>query len=135
MGKLMKNLNFEPAEPLWKRAPASDAEGRALTDLMMIIPKFRQKPQALIMDTIQKIEVILHKYRDVVTFADLNMRLNVLWISVKPIPGIRLEVSAAIRECVPEALLVQDMTSAGPGGGAWGKKWSSFFKKLLPKKS
>ena len=134
MGKLTKVLNIEPAEPLWKRAPGRDAENKALTDLMMIIPKLGKKPQALIMETINKIELILQRYREVVVFADFNMRLNVLWVCVKPIPGIRFEVSAAIQECVPEALLVQDI-SGGAGGMNRNKTRSSFFKKLLPKKS
>jgi hypothetical protein len=39
-------------------------------------------------------------------FADMNLRLNVLWVTVRPIPGICLELPAALKTRVPEAMLV-----------------------------
>lgn len=56
--------------------------------------------------TIGEIQAVLDHYRRVVVFADLNLRLNVLWVSVRPVPGICLELPAAIKYRVPEAMLV-----------------------------
>jgi len=39
-------------------------------------------------------------------FADLNLKLNLLWISLRPRQGAIAEISAAIRIWVPEAMLV-----------------------------
>jgi hypothetical protein len=36
----------------------------------------------------------------------MNLKLNALWVTVRPIPGICLELPAAIKMQVPEALLV-----------------------------
>jgi len=94
------------AEPLWSHVPTSDAEGQRLSDFMMLIPKLRKQPQAHIQQVLQKIEEVLNLYQHAVVFADLNLRLNVLWVSVKPIPGICLELPAAILDRVPEARLV-----------------------------
>ena len=44
-------------------------------------------------------------HQDVV-FADLNLKLNLLWVSLRPRPGAISELVAAIRLRVPEALLV-----------------------------
>jgi len=39
-------------------------------------------------------------------FAEVNLKLNTLWVTVKPVPGICLELAAAIKVRIPEALLV-----------------------------
>jgi hypothetical protein len=97
---------LHPAEPLWKRAPARDDEGRPLSDFMMLIPRLGKRPAQYISDTLREIEAVLGAYRHAVVFADMNLRLNVLWITVRPIPGICLELAAAVKVRVPEAMLV-----------------------------
>jgi hypothetical protein len=41
-----------------------------------------------------------------VVFADLNLKLNVLWVSLKYRPGIMSEIVAALRAQAPEFKLV-----------------------------
>ena len=94
------------AEPLWSHVPTCDSEGQRLSDFIMLIPKLRKQPQAHIQHVLQQIHGVLELYRHAVVFADLNLRLNVLWVSVKPVPGICLELPAAILDRVPEARLV-----------------------------
>lgn len=96
----------EPAEPLWQRVPTRDEHGQLLSDFMMIIPGLRARPPHLVDRVVVAIEEVLIHYRRVVVFADLNLRLNVLWVSVRPRPGICLELPAAIALRVPEAKLV-----------------------------
>jgi hypothetical protein len=103
---------LEPDEPLWKRVPSRDSEGRPLADFMMIVPGLRDKPEAGLRTTVGELEKVLTFYGRFVVFADLNLRLNLLWVSVKPIPGITLEVAAAIKQRVPEALLVANKREA-----------------------
>ncbi len=105
-GQLINSLALKPALPLRRRAPVNDEDGRPLGDFMMIIPKLRGKPQRLIAQVAREIEQVLASYRHVVVFADLNVKLNLLWVSVKPRPGICGELARAIRQRVPEALLV-----------------------------
>jgi hypothetical protein len=95
-----------PAEPLWKIVPQCDERGRSLSDFMMVIPGLRTRPTHVISKTIGDIHDILRLYRHVVVFADLNLKLNVLWVSVRPVPGICLELPAAIHARVPDAKLV-----------------------------
>jgi hypothetical protein len=108
---LTTGLHLEPAEALWKRVPTRGADGRPLSDFMMILPKLRERPRAQIVETLAAIEYTLHRYGEAVVFADFNLKLNLLWVSVKPIPGICAELPAAITARVPEALLVADRTS------------------------
>ena len=42
---LVGEPQLSPAEPLWKRVPTRDDEGRPVSDFMMLIPKFRSWPQ------------------------------------------------------------------------------------------
>ncbi len=95
-----------PAEPLYKRAPTHDDDGTVLSDFMMIIPRLRDKPRKARAEVIARIEAVLQCYQASVVFADLNLALNVLWVSVRPVPGICLELPTAIKLQVPEALLV-----------------------------
>lgn len=104
--QLTRSVSMEPAEPLWKRVPTSDKCGRPVSDFMMLIPALQSKPSHMMKRIIRDIEIVLLQYESVVVFADLNVKLNVLWVSVKPVPGICLELPTAIKVRVPEALLV-----------------------------
>jgi hypothetical protein len=94
-----------PGVPLWQVAPTHDASGRLLTDFMMLIPRLRQRAPAEIERASRDIQAVLSLHQDVV-FADLNLRLNLLWVSLRPRPGAISELAAAIRLRVPEAVLV-----------------------------
>lgn len=104
--------SLQPAEPLWKRVPTHAEDGTVLSDFMMIIPHLRDKPRHLLEMTVQRIESVLRCYQHNVVFADLNLGLNVLWVSVRPVPGICLELPTAIKLLVPEALLVSHKFNA-----------------------
>jgi len=92
--------------PLWKRVPARDSDGRLLTDFMMLIPGLGRRSTARVQATLAELHAVFAYYGDFVVFADLNLKLNVLWISVKPAPGITLELAAAVKQRIPEAVLV-----------------------------
>jgi len=99
-----------PAGPLWKVAPTRDEDGKSFVDFMMIIPKLKKKPQKYIDKTLNDIQMVLSQYSHVVVFANMNMKINCLWVSHKAQPGICQELVSAIRKYVPEATVVGDMT-------------------------
>lgn len=94
-----------PALPLWQLAPTHDSSGHLLTDFMMLIPRLRTRPPGEIERASRDIQAILALHQDVV-FADLNLKLNLLWVSLRPRQGAIAELVAAIRLRVPEAVLV-----------------------------
>ena len=102
---LTRVLESEPGRPLWQLAPTRDSAGQRLTDFMMLIPRLRTRPAPEIDRTRRAIQSVLALHHDVV-FADLNLRLNLLWVSLRPRPGAISELTAAIRLRVPEAVLV-----------------------------
>ncbi len=93
-------------EPLRTRAPSCDEHGKALSDFMMLIPGLREKPKHLIDRTVQNMHLVLSRFNHVVVFAEFNLKLNLLWVSIKPVNGVRLEIASALQELVPEAKLV-----------------------------
>jgi hypothetical protein len=99
------NSDANPGLPLWQIAPTHDSAGHRLTDFMMLIPRLRSRPPIEIERISRGIQTILALHKDVV-FADLNLKLNLLWISLRPRQGAISEVAAAIRVGVPEAVLV-----------------------------
>jgi hypothetical protein len=107
---LQASASVLPAAPLYKRAPREDEYGNPLGDFMMIIPKLRNRPQPLIRDTIRRIETVLNRYTGEVVFVDLNLKLNVLWVIVRPREGICWDLPMEINHAVPEALLVAQPT-------------------------
>ena len=100
-----------PAIPLWQLVPTRDSAGRRLTDFMMLIPRLRNRTPAEIEQASRDIQSVLELNQDVV-FADLNLKLNLLWVSLRPRQGAISELAAAIRLRVPEAVLVAHY--AGP---------------------
>ena len=101
------SVHFDTAgEPLRKRAPSHDENGRPLSDFMMLVPDLRDKPKHIIDNTIQDVHIVLTHFSHAVVFAEFNLKLNLLWVSIRSIRGIRLEIATAIQEQVPEAKLV-----------------------------
>jgi hypothetical protein len=98
-----------PSQPLWKLAPTRDSDGTSFVDFMMVIPRLKRKPQKYIDRTLKEIHLVLVQYSHVVVFANINLKINCLWISHKFQPGICQELVTAIRQRVPEAMLVGDM--------------------------
>ena len=94
------------AEPLHKRAPSHDEHGKPLCDFMMLIPGLRDQPKHMIDDAIQDMHIVLTHFSHAVVFAEFNLKLNLLWVSIRSIHGIRLEIASAIQQQVPGAKLV-----------------------------
>lgn len=103
-------LGIKPAEPLWKIAPTRDEDGKPVSDLLMIIPKLKLKPRHHIQETLSEIEAVLNQYRHLVLFANVDMKLNTLWVSFKAQPGLFAEITTSLKLRVPEAVVVGDMS-------------------------
>lgn len=97
---------LDATQPLRFRAPAVDEHGKALSDFMMIIPGLRDKPRQLIQQTLYDIHAALACFQDAVVFAEMNLKLNLLWVSIRPLHGIRWEIASAVQNRVPDARLV-----------------------------
>ncbi len=104
-GALTMGSGTLPGLPLWQVAPTRDQAGRRLTDFMMLIPRLRSRPIVEIERASRDIQAVLALHQEVV-FADLNLKLNLLWVSLRPRQGAISELVAAIRLRVPEAVLV-----------------------------
>jgi hypothetical protein len=92
-------------EPLYKRLPTHDEDGKFLSDFMMLIPGMRNLPAPHLKTRLAVLHELLGRQQDVV-FADLNTPLNLLWVSVRARHGVISELAAEIRLRIPEARLV-----------------------------
>ncbi len=79
---------------------------------MMLIPGLGRRSESRLQATLGELQAVFDYYREQVVFADLNLKLNVLWVSIKPLPGLNLELAAAIKQRVPEAMLVANKAEA-----------------------
>jgi hypothetical protein len=114
--ELINSLACCPNTPLWQRAPTKDEDGTRLSDFMMIIPRLKKRSSEYRRKVLDALIKVLQHYKDIVVFADLNLKLNVLWVSLRPVKGMCLEIPAAIKMAVPEALLVADNRSGRRAG-------------------
>jgi hypothetical protein len=94
------------ASPLWTRAPLRDENGKSYFDFMMLIPGLKELDDAGIEATIVKIRKSLQVFENVVVYIDLNTRLNLLWISYKPVPDVMQRMVHAIQHEIPNAKVV-----------------------------
>ena len=104
------SIQFEAAtEPLLERVPSCDEFGKPLSDLMILLPGMRDKPKPHITRAIQDMQAVLVGFPEAVVFPEFNVQRNLLWVSVRPLRGIRATIASAIRNKVPEAKLVSHM--------------------------
>ena len=97
--------SLHPHQPLYERVPTRDTDGHPLSDFMMLIPGLRDRPRQQFNDILARIQASLSNFREVV-FVDLNIPLNLLWVSVRAKPGVILDIATSLKFRVPEALLV-----------------------------
>lgn len=91
--------------PLYERVPTRDESGRLLGDFMVIIPGLRERSAHEFASALARLQAVLVSFSEVV-FVDLNVPLNLLWVSVRPRPGVILELFGAMKSHLPEAKLV-----------------------------
>ncbi len=103
--RIIDRRGLTPADPLWARVPTRDEQDRLLSDFMLLVPDLRRWPEPRRSDCIARIRALLAGHQDVV-FADLNLRLNLLWVSVRSRPGACSHIAATLCEEIPEARLV-----------------------------
>lgn len=103
---LKKTLNFHQSAPLWKRVPTHDCNGQLYHDFMMLIPGLRDFESERIHATVSKMEQALKHYEKEIVLADLNLKLNILWVTIQPRPGLSSEIAALLHHLIPEAKLV-----------------------------
>jgi hypothetical protein len=104
--QLSNGPGLSPGEPLWRRVPSRDNQGRALFDFMMLIPKLGKASEIRRQQVMLELQSVLERFGDEVVFADLNLKTSLLWVSIKPRQGAMLEFSSALRARIPEALLI-----------------------------
>ena len=104
-----------PNTPLIDRIPKRDENGKPLSDFMMIIPKLRDRPTHQLNQILAEIQAVAAMFEKDVMYLDINLKLNLLWVSVRAVPGILTQLPAAIRQRVPEALLVASQAEAAIG--------------------
>lgn len=97
--------SLEAHRPLYERVPTRDEYGRPLTDFMLILPGLRERPKGQFNEVLARLQSVLVRFQEVV-FADLNVPLNLLWVSVRVRPGVILELFTALKLQLPEAKLV-----------------------------
>lgn len=100
-------------EPLWKVVPKRDGAGRAYSDFMMMAPGLKRRSSQEMAVIVQVMHGVLARFGEDVVFADFNVNLRVLWVSLQCRPGLMFQMVAALRAQVPELKLVAHHTNQG----------------------
>ena len=99
------SMELLSSKPLYERVPTRDEEGNTLGDFMMLFPGLRDMNKNAQGERVNILAEILSQYKEVV-YVDLNVPLNLLWVSIRHRPGLVLELSTYINLRIPEAKLV-----------------------------
>jgi hypothetical protein len=100
--------------PLWQRAPTRDGHGRTCIDFMLMIPRIGRHSAASRQAMVVQLRDSLAPFAANLVLVDFNQRLGLIWISLKPVPGIARVVMAAVRQAIPEAKLVASQCHPDP---------------------
>jgi hypothetical protein len=98
---------------LWKRVPKRDGTGRAYADFMMLAPGLKGRSGQEMAMVGRVIQGVLARFGEDVAFADFNLNLRVLWVSLQSRPGLMFRVAGALRAQVPELKLVAHHPNRG----------------------
>ena len=129
---LARQPELAPGGDLWRHAPTRDATGRPVSDLMMLLPGLRRGggPATLVREQLQ---LVLQGFGDRVLFADLNLRLGVLWVSVRGEAGLNAQVIEAIRARIAGARVVGHYAGPLPARKLpWGTRVKRIFLRSDP---
>lgn len=105
---------FGPGGPLHERAPTHASAGRPVSDLMLLLPGLKWGLEPVTSRVAGELSAILGSFGDQVLFAELNLKLGLLWISVSAEPGLCHEVAQRVRSRLPETRVVGSWLKA-PG--------------------
>ncbi len=92
-------------QPLYDRAPTLDENGKPYADFMMLIPKLNKLEVPELKQKMAALQAVLLSFPEVV-FVDLNMRLNLLWVSFTPKVGLIEQMVVDVQQKLPEAKLI-----------------------------
>lgn len=98
-----------PAGPLWQLAPGRDAEGRALSDFLLLLPELRGATATAQQRVEAQLRAVFAEFDRQVVFADLNLSMSTLWVTVQGRPGSCEEVASAIRRQLPRSRLISGL--------------------------
>ena len=94
------------ASPLWERAPARDKKGQPYSDFIMLIPSFKNDLETVRQAKRLILHRLLQEYQHVIVYVDLNEKLGLLWISIKPVPGVIRVISHRIQQELTDARII-----------------------------
>ncbi len=97
---------WHAAAPLWQRVPKRDENGKPLADFMMLAPGLNKRPSKEREGVLLLVRAVLERFGDEVVFADFNLDINVLWVTLRPRPGLMSAVVWGLRARVPMLRLV-----------------------------
>lgn len=117
-----------PGGPLWGRVPTRDSDGKLLNDFMMLIPRFSRWPLIRQEQSLQRLQQVFEQHDELVEFVDLNTRINLLWVSLKVRKGGCERLVTAVREAIPEAVLVASQAEALQGVVRRERRWRRYLK-------
>lgn len=97
---------FSPGGPLYQRAPTRRSAGRPVSDLMLLLPGLKRGLEPVVSRVTGELTAILATFGEQVLFAELNLKLGLLWVTVPAEPGLCHEVAQRVRAHLPETRVV-----------------------------
>ena len=105
---------LHPGNPLWQRVPTRDRAGRQCVDFMLLIPGIKHYSPAAREAQWLRLRDSLALFEQSLEYVDFNQQLGLIWVSLKPVPGIMKVVVLAIQQQLPEARLVASQFHPDP---------------------
>ena len=111
---LRSERRIDPAVPLWRLSPTHADDGQSLADFMMLVPGLAGGGETARRHVTDAVRSVCEDFGDAVAFAEVNYKLNTLWVSVAAEPGLTARVASEIRQRLPDALLIGGQLGAVP---------------------
>lgn len=97
---------YGPGGPLHRRAPTRASAGRPVSDLMLLFPGLKLGLEPVVSRVTAQLSAILADFGEQVLFAELNLKLGLLWVTVPGEPGLCHQVAQTVRAQLPETRVI-----------------------------
>lgn len=108
---MRRSYSVKQASPLWQRVPTRTATGEMVADFIMLIKQLNRASPIEQQTTLDDIHRVLSSYSDFILLVELNLNINLLWVSHVSRPNLGSEIAAAIFHVCPRARLISQRMS------------------------
>lgn len=119
----LQGAGLDAAQPLWQRVPTRGKDGQLLADCMFLIVGLNRQSPEQQQRIARRLQETLAKLGQKIVFAELNLKLGLLWVSFPGEKGLFIHIVDCVQSRVPEAKVISNKAEVQMAEGRHRRWW------------